>query len=406
MLETFLCYAIFGLSAVLSVPSGIYAVECSIGSLPLQRRRVAEFGLKANAAVTAVLVPAHNEESGIADTLANIGAQLCDQDRLIVVADNCSDRTAALAQEAGAEVIERFDVDRRGKGYALDAGIRHLEKMPPEIVVLMDADCRLGEKALERLRASVLASGMPGQSRNLMTAPDGAAPNLLIAEFAFLVKNYVRPLGLVRMNLPCHATGTGLAIPWHALRGADVAHAHRVEDMKLGLDLASAGYAPRFCEEALVTSQFPCSGEGANAQRRRWEGGHLEMIRSELRSLVNPLVLRNPARLALALDLMVPPLTLLVLLLASVMLLSVMLAASGLSSWPLVIATVNLALVFVATLGAWYVHGRKALPAATISRIPLYVLWKLRLYPRALLGANEGWVRTDRDKDVSGESRT
>lgn len=117
------------------------------------------------------------------------------------------------------------------------------------------------------------------------------------------------------------------------------------------------------------------------------------MIRSELRSLVNPLVLRNPARLALALDLMVPPLTLLVLLLASVMLLSVMLAASGLSSWPLVIATVNLALVFVATLGAWYVHGRKALPAATISRIPLYVLWKLRLYPRALLGANEGWVR-------------
>lgn len=406
MLDTFLCYATIGLSAALSVPSGIYAMECLIGSLPLQRRRVADFDRKANAAVTAVLVPAYNEESGIAGTLASIGRQLCDKDRVIVVADNCSDRTAALAWEAGAEVIERFDVDRRGKGYALDAGIRHLENMPPDIVVLVDADCRLGEMALERLTAAVVASGRPAQSRNLMTAPDGAGPNLLVAEFAFLVKNYVRPLGLARISLPCHATGTGLAIPWHALRGADVAHAHRVEDMKLGLDLASAGYAPRFCEEALVTSQFPRSRDGANAQRRRWEGGHLEMIRSELRSLVDPLVLRNPARLALALDLMVPPLTLLVLLLVSVTLLSVMLAALGLSDWPLFIAAVNLVLVFGATLVAWYVHGRKALPAAAMGKIPLYVLWKLRLYPRALLGANEGWVRTDRDKEVSGESRT
>lgn len=272
MLSAALGYAIFGLSVALVVPSGIYAVQCLIGSLPLRRRRVAEGWRRGDAAVC-ILVPAHDEESGIAATLASIASQLCEADRLVVVADNCSDQTAAIARAGGAEVIERLDRNHRGKGFALDAGIRYLEKAPPDIVVFVDADCRLGEKALERLTAAVITSGRPAQSRNLMTAPGDNRLHLSVAEFAFLVKNHVRPLGLARLGLPCQATGTGLAVPWHALRCADVAHAHRVEDMKLGLDLASAGYAPQFCEDALVTSQFPSSTEGTNSQRRRWEGG-------------------------------------------------------------------------------------------------------------------------------------
>ena len=75
----------------------------------------------------AVLVPAHNESSGLLPTLANIQSQLLPGDRLLVVADNCSDDTAALARAAGAEVVERNDPTRRGKGYALDWGVQHLE---------------------------------------------------------------------------------------------------------------------------------------------------------------------------------------------------------------------------------------------------------------------------------------
>ncbi|WEX74942.1 glycosyltransferase family 2 protein [Sinorhizobium numidicum] len=406
MLSTFLCYAVFGVSAALSIPSALYAMECLIGSLPLRTRRLAGLGRKGDAAVS-VLVPAHNEENGIATTLASIGRQLGDRDRLVVVADNCSDRTAAVARAAGAEVIERFDAQRRGKGFALDAGLRYLEKAPPDIVMLVDADCDLGANALESLVAAVVDSGRPAQSRNLMTAPAAAGLNFSVAEFAFLVKNYVRPLGLTRLGLPCQATGTGFAIPWQALRCVDVAHASRVEDMKLGLDLASAGYAPRFCEHALVTSQFPFSKEGANSQRRRWEGGHLDMIRTELRSLVDPLILRNLARLALTLDLMVPPLTLLGLLLVSMMLVAGVIAAADVSVWPLVIGATNLLLVLLATVVAWLVHGRKALPASAIGKIPRYVLWKLKLYPTALLGGTkEGWIRTDRKKKISGENRT
>src|SRR6185436_16232635 len=68
----------------------------------------------------AVLVPAHNEGSGLLPTIANIQSQLGPGDRLLVVADNCSDDTAAVARQNGAEVVERTDPTRLGKGFALD----------------------------------------------------------------------------------------------------------------------------------------------------------------------------------------------------------------------------------------------------------------------------------------------
>src|SRR5215831_6708425 len=94
---------------------------------------------------TAVLIPAHNEGAGILPTIRDVQAQLGPHDRILVVADNCTDDTAAIVQGAGVEVIVRADPARRGKGYALEFGVRHLSLNPPDVVVIMDADCRLGE---------------------------------------------------------------------------------------------------------------------------------------------------------------------------------------------------------------------------------------------------------------------
>ena len=79
-----------------------------------------------------VMVPAHNESIGLLRTLTDIKAQLHAGDRLLVVADNCSDDTAAIAAAAGADVCIRNDPDRKGKGYALAWGIEHLSKDPPD----------------------------------------------------------------------------------------------------------------------------------------------------------------------------------------------------------------------------------------------------------------------------------
>ena len=77
----------------------------------------------------AVLVPAHNESCGLLPTLEDIKPQLRPCDRMLVIADNCTDDTAAVAAACGAEVIERRDAAKRGKGYALDFGLRHLDSI-------------------------------------------------------------------------------------------------------------------------------------------------------------------------------------------------------------------------------------------------------------------------------------
>src|SRR5690606_30500033 len=152
----------------------------------------------------AVIVPAHQEEDGIGDTVTALRSQLRLDDRLLVVADNCTDRTAILAREAGAEVVERVDPARRGKGFALDFGVRYLAEKPPAVVILVDADCRLAPGAIDHLAAEACASGRPAQGLYLLSAPPDSGIGLQVAELAFLVKNQVRPAGLHRLGLPCH----------------------------------------------------------------------------------------------------------------------------------------------------------------------------------------------------------
>jgi predicted PurR-regulated permease PerM len=113
-----------------------------------------------------------------------------------VIADNCTDDTAPIALAAGADVVERHDPGKRGKGYALDFGIRHLALDPPEIVIVIDADCRVKGNTIQQLAMVCACRRRPVQALDLMTAPDAAPINYQIAEFAWRVKNWLRPLGI------------------------------------------------------------------------------------------------------------------------------------------------------------------------------------------------------------------
>jgi glycosyltransferase involved in cell wall biosynthesis len=121
-----------------------------------------------------VLVPAHDEEKVLAQALTAIRAQLEPSDRLVVVADNCTDSTADVARKLGATVVERRDPLRPGKGYALDAGARFLESDPREAVIVIDADCVPQEGAIGSLARAMAAANGPVQGAYLMTAPAGS----------------------------------------------------------------------------------------------------------------------------------------------------------------------------------------------------------------------------------------
>lgn len=346
----------------------------------------------------AVLVPAHDEALGIAATVRGIRAQLGDGDRIVVVADNCSDDTAALASAAGAETVVRHDPLRRGKGYALDFGVRYLVAAPPELVVVVDADCRLADGALDRLARACGATGRPVQALYLMHAPAGAGLNARIAEFAWAVKNHLRPLGYARLGLPCQLMGTGMAFPWALLHDAELASGHIVEDLKLGLELARAGRPPLFCPEALVSSVFPHSTEGVRSQRTRWEHGHLGMIVGEAPRLLGSALARRDLRLAaLVFDLCVPPLALLTLAVLAVLAAAGVLFAAGGGALALWLAGTAAVLLGAAVLLAWFRCGRRIVSFGDLARAPLYALSKIPLYLGFVVRRQVDWVRSRRD---------
>lgn len=345
----------------------------------------------------AVLVPAHNEAAGIAATLATLRPQLAEGDELLVIADNCTDDTARAAAAEGATVIERSDADRRGKGYALDFGIRHLHTTPPEVVVIVDADCHMRPGGLARLASRSQASGRPVQALYLMQPPLQAPLKTRIAAFAWTVRNWVRPLGSHRLGMPCQLMGTGMAFPWALLRDARLASGELVEDMKLGIDLALSGHPPLFCPEALVTSHFPETNQAVATQRTRWEHGHLGMILNEVPRLLGHALGRGDARLlALALDLAVPPLALLVALIATLGGLASMAYLAGLSIFPLALAALAMCLLALSVLLAWLGWGRGALPLAALLSVPFYVLAKVPMYLKFCTRRQTEWVRTER----------
>lgn len=351
---------------------------------------------------TAVLVPAHDEAAGIAAALATVRPQLASGDRLLVVADNCRDDTARIAAEAGAQVVQRFDATHRGKGYALDFGVRHLSVDPPQVLVVVDADCALQPGALDRLARECAAHNRPVQALYLMQSPPGAGLKARLGEFAWIVRNLVRPLGWHRAGLPCQLMGTGMAFPWSLIHEAPLASPHLVEDLQLGLDLAAAGAPPRFCPEACVTSRFPADPQALAVQRARWERGHLGLIAARVPVLLwRALVRGRPALAAMALDLAVPPLAALVLMLAAWWLVPALAFAMGIGAGPLVIASTALALLVAAVLLAWARHGRHVVGFAELLGAPLYALAKLPRYLGWLRRRPLQWVRTRRDDETS-----
>jgi cellulose synthase/poly-beta-1,6-N-acetylglucosamine synthase-like glycosyltransferase len=70
----------------------------------------------------AVIVPAHNEELLVARSVLSLLAAATDSTSILVVAHNCTDKTAEHARAAGAEVLVYDDPAAKGKGFALRHG--------------------------------------------------------------------------------------------------------------------------------------------------------------------------------------------------------------------------------------------------------------------------------------------
>ncbi len=345
-----------------------------------------------------VLVPAHDEEAVIGDTLRLLRTAIGERTRILVIADNCSDATAARAREAGVEVVERNERQYRGKGYALAAAAEHLKPAPPDVVVVIDADCAVDAPSLAALVNGAAASGRPAQAVNLLRPDRGRSALVQLSTFGFMLKNLVRQRGLQRVARRVHLTGTGMAMPFNLFAESRLASASIVEDLALGLELAERGHAPRLVPDATVWSSGSTE-QGTLVQRRRWEGGFLAVSLRHAPRVIGRGLARGDLRAVLAgFDLLVPPLALFALLNGTALLTAFVLALlTGAAWWPIVVHLLLLAAAVLAVFAAWLREGRDFISLAVLLRLPFYVLWKLPLYlSLGRGGAPREWLRTGR----------
>ena len=372
------------LAGVTSIPLLILTAE-TLAGLRIPKRVAANTPTPR----TTVIIPAHNEEAGIAATIAAITPADCD---ILVVADNCSDGTANAARATGASVVERNDPAQRGKGHALAFARSALSGNPPDVIIVMDADCVPVGDALVRLANRVGQTNRAVQGRNELGVRADDPPMTRISNFAFSLKNVVRQRGLMRIAGTCVLTGTGMAVPWAQFRDAPLATSDSVEDLAIGLALVRAGELPLYVDDARVSSP-PASGKAAVTQRTRWEHG---FISTALRIAPAMLFRQHWPSFWLGLHLMVPPLAL-TFGLATL----VLLALIGLGFVSGFVPAALLATVFgiagLAVLGGWHAVGRDILPLGTLLRVPFYIAWKLPIYLKLARGADRRWTRTERD---------
>src|SRR6185437_7495205 len=142
------------------------AVGATIGTIRRSRTPVGE----EPASRFAIVVPAHNEELLIGTMLSSLAQIEYPPDRydIHIIADNCTERTAEIANAAGVHVQVRTDLEHRGKGYALSWAFNLLMNgaIHYDAYVVLDADAVVAPGLLKALARGLARGGSALQSQN------------------------------------------------------------------------------------------------------------------------------------------------------------------------------------------------------------------------------------------------
>ncbi len=355
-----------------------------------------------------VIVPAHNEEVGIASTVRNLLAldYPVGMYRVVVVADNCSDGTALRAAEAGAAVLERSDAERRGKGYALaHAFERSLLAGRVDAVAVIDADTTATPNLLRAFDARFQRGAQAVQAEYRVANRDSWRTRLM--HIGFTLFHDVRSRARERMKVSAGLRGNGMAFSLPLLREVPHEAFSIVEDVEYGVRLGLAGHRVEYAGDAQVFGEMVSSGAASRSQRQRWEGGRWALARRHgWPLLVEGLRKRSLLLLDLAADLLVPPLTYVVLLVAVGFLASTAWIELGRGAWwtvaPWCLAGAGLAIYIARGLWLARVGPRVVLD---LLWAPVYMIWKVVLATRSTSAREKKWVRTARPGEKPDEDR-
>ena len=237
-----------------------------------------------------VLIPAHDEEFSLPTTLGALGLQSRQPDRVIVIADNCTDSTAAIARGMGHEAIETVD-NAHKKGGALNQALGRLLPLTDalDLILVMDADTSLGPQFIEVAAAQLEMDSELAAVGGVFFGEPGHG---MIGQFQR--NEYARYSLQIRARRGRVFVLTGTATMFRAGALIDVAAARGIyipgepgqvydtaaltEDNELTLALKSLGATMASPSECTVVTELMPAWRNLWRQRQRWQRGALENL--------------------------------------------------------------------------------------------------------------------------------
>ena len=381
---------ILGATALaITLPGSVYLAALTAAAAWPLRRKAAPTAASGAQPRLVIVVPAHDESLGLLRTLRSLQREVAADSLtcIVVVADNCSDDTAAVALAAGVDVLERHDTVRRGKGHALRYAFDLLQDTDGFIVVDADTDVEPG--FLSAMRAA-LADGADALQCRYGVRDALAHRRAALADVALGAWNVLRPRGRAALGLSTGILGNGFALSRRALQAVPYTADSIVEDVEYHHLLLRAGLRVQWVDGAQVRGDMPLARSAAAQQRSRWEGGRLRLLASHGPALAARVLAGQWCLLDPLLDLLLWPLAWHV---------SLLLLALALGAAPVQIAAgAGLAVVVAHVMVAlWLMPARREHLRALLGA-PAYVAWKLCLTATTLraAGRHAPWVRSAR----------
>lgn len=231
----------------------------------------------------AFLIAARNEASVIAQLIDSIRRQDYPAEliHIFVVADNCTDNTAQVAREAGAVVYERNNLELIGKGYALDFGLKNIDRdfghEKIEGVFIFDADNLLTKNYVEEMN-KIFDEGYPVVTSYRNSKNYGT--NWLTAGYSLWFLRESKYLNNSRMLLDtnCAVSGTGFLVNTDVFRENNGWHYTLLtEDIEFSVDCAVAGRKIGYANAEFFDEQ-PETFKQSWRQRMRWAKGFYQVF--------------------------------------------------------------------------------------------------------------------------------
>jgi cellulose synthase/poly-beta-1,6-N-acetylglucosamine synthase-like glycosyltransferase len=244
------------------------------------RRRISERPPIRSFKSFALIVAAHNEERVIGACVESLFAMSYPQDLfdVFVVADNCSDGTAAAAGAAGATVFTRNVPGLLGKGHALNWVFERVFTLPRryDAICVFDADNLASGQFLSEINRS-----MQDGNRIVQGYLDSKNPGdswiTACYSIAFWTSNRLFQLARHNLGMSCQLAGTGFAVDTDVLRHLGWDATCLVEDLEFSCKLVMAGYRIGWAHDAVIYDEKPLTLAASFRQRKRWMQGFADV---------------------------------------------------------------------------------------------------------------------------------